>query len=481
MSEINSLLITTIQNQINTILISLLVPIVDYTTINNGNNSLKLVNRVCNRCVVIDYTNVNIQYILNSSPIWIQYLTTQVKKVVPNNAICSTPTELIRSWIVTFKPGFNPTGYRWPQTLRVTNVYNNIYNGMSCLATESQMTCLDRVNVVEYIVLDQIMSIEPVGQVIAATATVVSTQATGAFITRIGANHSSQKSGNGSGSLAARTDINVFVVDTGIAYHTELNIVGGRNFTTTNINGWIDDNGHGTHVAGIIGAKDNNVGIAGVAPGVRLWAIKVLTRNGIGLSSNIIAGLNWIYNNRQKIWAGRGIVNMSMGGAAFAPLDTAVNGLINAGIIVCVAAGNSAANANNYSPARVPNAITVGATAPIPLYNTLAVYSNWGPRVDILAPGSNILSTYLNNGYAFMTGTSMASPILAGTAALLTSVTKYPGGNTLTYSLNIRNAITNGSTVLRPKNYDGTIGTNPRIIIPIGKPTTNVSVWAGKW
>jgi subtilisin family serine protease len=171
-----------------------------------------------------------------------------------------------------------------------------------------------------------------------------------------------------------------------------------------------DLNGHGTHVSGTIAAKNNTVGVIGVAPGATVVAVKVLNLNGSGYTTDIIKGLDYIAS---KATAGD-VINISLGGGASTALDDAVKNCAGKGIFVSVAAGNSAANAANYSPARVnvANVFTISA------HNSSGVFaswSNWGnPPVDFSAPGVSVYSTYKGGKYATMSGTSMATPHVAG-------------------------------------------------------------------
>lgn len=373
------------------------------------------------------------------------------------------------------------------KNISISKIYKDAYHGFLCQASEEDIVNLANSNdIIEEYYPDVTYHIKETGDrnLFTKKDVEILSQSVQPFIQRIGADHSSQMSGNGSGSLANRTDINVFIVDTGIYPHADLNIIAGMNFTSSNGNAWVDDNGHGTHVAGIAGAYDNTIGVVGVAPGVNLWAIKVLDASGSGLSSTIITALNWILSHRGIGWSGYGIVNMSLGGPAFQPLDDAVANLTNNGIIVCVAAGNDSQNAINESPARSPSALTVGATMPNPSYNTLASYSNYGSILDILAPGSNILSTYLNNGYATLSGTSMATPIISGTVALMLS-TVYQGSPTNAgFVGNVRNTLRYVSTPLSYPNYDGTVTPNPKITLStaaINANTTDISVRSGSF
>lgn len=202
--------------------------------------------------------------------------------------------------------------------------------------------------------------------------------------------------------------VRVYVIDTGIrTTHVEF---GGRAYEGYSAVGGNaqDCNGHGTHVAGIVGGTTY-----GVAKAVTLYAVRVFNCTGSGTTSGVIAGVNWVTANRVR----PAVANMSLGGAASTALDSAVNSSINSGVIYTVAAGNSNANACNYSPARVPNAVTVAATT-----NTDArrSSSNFGSCVDLFAPGTNITSAWHTSDTATNTlsGTSMAAPHAAGVIAL---------------------------------------------------------------
>ncbi len=232
---------------------------------------------------------------------------------------------------------------------------------------------------------------------------------------------------------ATGTNVNAYIVDTGIL--TTHNDFGGRavaGYSAINDGrGSTDCNGHGTHVAGTVGGAT-----WGVAKNVRLYAVRVLGCDGSGSNSGVIAGIDWVAANHVK----PAVANMSLGGGASTATDNAVQNAVNAGVTMVVAAGNENQNACNVSPARAANAITVGSTT-----NTDArsSFSNFGTCVDIFAPGSNITSAWYTSTTATNTisGTSMASPHVAGVAAL------YLEGNTSAAPATVTNAIkTTGST-----------------------------------
>ena len=221
--------------------------------------------------------------------------------------------------------------------------------------------------------------------------------------------------------------LHVFVVDTGIAPHTEfglrlssLSYCSLASATCNQRNPTYGDyDGHGTWCAGAIGGAST-----GVYPQATLHAVKVLDDTGAGTSATVLTGLEWVQNTvLASNWSTLPIVSMSVGGDYSALQNAFVEGMVANGIVVVVAAGNDGVDACTQSPASAPSAITVAA-ANVSLWSASRVlgsayFTNWGACVDVYAPGVNVLSTWLNNQYAVSSGTSMATPYVAGAVAYL--------------------------------------------------------------
>jgi subtilisin family serine protease len=224
--------------------------------------------------------------------------------------------------------------------------------------------------------------------------------------------------------------VRVYVIDTGIrTAHTQFGGRASNVFDAFGGNGQ-DCHGHGTHVAGTVGGSTY-----GVAKSSLLRGVRVLNCSGSGSNSGVIAGVDWVRLNH----IAPAVANMSLGGGISSAVDSAVNNLSNAGVPVAVAAGNSNTNACNSSPARAANAITVGSTT---TSDNRSSFSNFGTCLDLFAPGSGILSAWAssNTATATLSGTSMASPHVAGVAALYKQAN--PGASAVT----VRNAIVNNAT-----------------------------------
>lgn len=214
------------------------------------------------------------------------------------------------------------------------------------------------------------------------------------------------------GGSSDGTGKSAWIIDTGIDMdHPDLNVdqTRGKNFVTIDALP-DDDNGHGTHCAGIVAALDNSIGVIGVAAGATVVPVKVLNRRGSGTYSQIIAGVDYVAATA----APGDAANMSLGGGIYDPIDQAVLNLAAKGVKVAIAAGNESQDANNCSPARVngTNIYTVSAMGTGDLW---ASYSNFAnPPIDYCAPGSSIYSTYKGGSYATLSGTSMATPHVCG-------------------------------------------------------------------
>ena len=213
--------------------------------------------------------------------------------------------------------------------------------------------------------------------------------------------------------------VKVAILDTGIDIdHPDLVVVGGANvlgpFRTDQYD---DDNGHGTHVAGTVAALDNEEGVIGVAPGAELYAVKAFNRKGIGFVSDIVDGLNWIIDNNMQV------VNMSFGELGDnVSLRDAIQRAYGAGIVMVAAAGNDG-DAFIYYPARYPQTIAVSATDRDDQLASFSSYATDITQVELInllaAPGKDIKSTWKGGGYYVGSGTSMATPHVVGTAALV--------------------------------------------------------------
>lgn len=218
--------------------------------------------------------------------------------------------------------------------------------------------------------------------------------------------------------------IKVAVLDTGIEEeHPDLQgaVEAARDFTGSR-RGVRDAVGHGTHVAGTIGARQNGVGVIGVAPGCRLLVGKVLGDSGSGSGASVAAGIDWARES------GADLISMSLGSPHFdREMAEAVERALGAGVLVICAAGNDGVNDSVNFPARMKRTLAVGA---VDRNGRVTRFSSRGPEVDICAPGQDVLSTYLRGGYAKLSGTSMATPFVAGVVALMLAKHRRLAGST---------------------------------------------------
>src|ERR671910_2321765 len=262
-------------------------------------------------------------------------------------------------------------------------------------------------------------------------------------VDRIDADRGSTRAGNGSGAISG---VNIYVIDTGIdATHADLNVVR----SDVNFHGGPDTDcyGHGTHVAGTLAAEDDTRGVVGVAPGAPLTGVKVLGCDGSGAMSNVIKGVDWVTANATK----PAIANMSLGGGLSQALDDAVRRSAAGGVFYSIAAGNNGADACLTSPARAGAGTDNGiaTVAPSTSSDGETSWSNYGPCVDVWAPGAGVLSTKKGGGTTTMSGTSMAAPHVGGGAAL------YLSKNTAASPTTVEGALTSGATITANTSKDG--------------------------
>jgi len=330
-------------------------------------------------------------------------------------------------YIVVLENGASPSDMARSHGLAPTHVYRHALNGFAATIPSARLVAIENDPRVAYVAADRIDR--------------VLDQTTPTGIQRIFADVNDDIDIDGSDDL--RVDVDIAIIDTGITPHEDLNVVDNVSFAGRGTN---DGYGHGTHVAGTAAAIDNGTGTVGVAPGARLWNVKVCNNGGICFRSDIAAGLDYVTAHADEIE----VANISLGGAGSDdedcgqtnedPEHEAVCNAVAAGVVITVAAGNESKDAKGLVPAAYDEVITVSALAdfdgkPGGLAlstcrtdedDTLANFSNFGADVDVAAPGVCILSTWKDGGTRVGSGTSMASPHVAGAAALLASGTNNP-------------------------------------------------------
>jgi subtilisin family serine protease len=279
---------------------------------------------------------------------------------------------------------------------KVMNVYTIAMTGFASKLTDNELAILRSDSRVVKIVADRMM-------VLAKPSPVQPVETTPWGIARV----------NGGVNATGKT---AWVIDTGADFdHPDLivDIARSRTYITTVLTA-DDDNGHGTHCSGIIGAVDNTIGVIGVAAGATIVPVKVLDKRGSGAYSGVIAGVDYV----GSVGVVGDVANMSLGGPVYEDIDNAVyNASEVSGVKFCLAAGNETDDAIYHSPARVngPNIYTISA---MDINDVFAYFSNYGTPVDYCAPGVSIYSTYLKGAYATLSGTSMACPHAAGVLLL---------------------------------------------------------------
>jgi subtilisin len=341
-------------------------------------------------------------------------------------------------WIVQLAPGADIGRFVAPLErsigIRPTHVFGHVMRGFAASLSPRQLAAL-RAD-------PRVINIQPD----LPTTLAADPQSVPPGISRVGANPSAWRAVDGSDPVL---DVDIAILDTGIdKKHPDLRVVGGRNCTTTKASWDVDKHGHGTHVAGITAARDNAFGVIGVAPGARLWSVKVLNNKGNGYASWLICGLDWLATRTDRDQPTQPrieVANLSLrmsgsddgncGQTNGDLVHQAVCRLERARVTIVAAAGNDARDAANFVPAAYDEVITVSALAdydglpgglatPPPGCarsdpdDAFAPFSNYGADVDIIAPGVCIYSTLPNSSYGVLSGTSMAAPHVTGGVAL---------------------------------------------------------------
>jgi subtilisin family serine protease len=357
-----------------------------------------------------------------------------------------------RSVVVVLEPGSDSsrvaTRHARHLGLDPTFVYDEALDGYAATVPVSALDDLRTDPAVAEVLPDRRLRTAPIDPAIAAQAT----QEPAAAVERVGALESPTASIDGEDE---RVDIDIAVVDSGVqSDHPDLSVAGGVDCVAGSSDPatWEDVFGHGTMVAGLAGALDNAVGRVGIAPGARIWSVRVADAQGAVLESSLLCGMDWVIAHAQTIE----VANLSLGGLATgAPPPESATGCespssiehrivcasLRAGVTVVAAAGNAGIDAGRFTPARVPAVITVsamsdtdgedGGRGPVPeclpdeADDTFASFSNFGPVVDLSAPGVCVGSTYPGGTYAEASGTSFSTALVSGAAGLY--LAEHPG------------------------------------------------------
>jgi subtilisin family serine protease len=384
--------------------------------------------------------------------------------------------------------------------VRINSVYSNAVGGFAADLTPAQLRAISRNPAVAQVIPDAAVQLDDGADGTAGKAAGILRSVSNpawhvpAGVRRVGARSAQVAAFT---HRSTRINADVAILDTGVdRNHPDLNVVGGYNCTTRNENKWDDTHGHGTHVAGIVGARDNRIGVVGVAPGVRLWSVKVLDRQGRGYVSWIVCGIDWVTAQRDPQNHSRPLIevaNMSISfglghsgrsecGDGSDSIHQAICRSVKRGTVYVVAAGNDSRNARRNRPAAYDEVITVSAMADYdgrgggrgkssdscPVWSperddAFTDFSNYGAVVDLIAPGRCILSTYMGKRYAWMSGTSMAAPHVAGAAAIYRAM--FPRAKPSQVKL----------ALVAAGRYDWRVATDP------DRKTYEPSVWIGQF
>jgi subtilisin family serine protease len=337
--------------------------------------------------------------------------STNVFATPQSDQIGSNPDIIPGQYIVILKDDVSPKDIIKKYGVSKIHQYKNAFNGLAISASDNQISVLKSDPRVAYIEPDSIVR---------------ASETTPPGIKRVGATQSTSL------NPVDFSDVTIAILDTGIDLdHPDLNVdtalsksfaKGGQNAN--------DKHGHGTHVAGTAAAINNNFGVVGVAQNANLIAVKVLGNGGTGSTSDIIAGIDYVTSlnagNSHKV----DVINMSLGGpGSCGAYQEAIDSANKENITVVVAAGNESDDAGNHKPANCNDVITVsaikdtdgepGGDDSVSGEDKFASFSNYGDKIDISAPGVNVYSTYKDGSYATFSGTSMASPHVAGAAAVI--------------------------------------------------------------
>lgn len=353
-------------------------------------------------------------------------------------------------YIVLLRAGAKPIGVANRHGVAAKHVYSAALNGFAGAVPAGRLRALLRDPQVIWVEQDQVVTTTK-GKPVPPPPPPPPGQVVPTGVQRVNADLNVTASIDGIDDV--RVDVDIAIIDTGIQLdHPDLNVVAGVSFVKGKNKTGNDDNGHGTHVAGTAAALDNGFGVVGVAPGARLWAVKVLDRRGSGNISGVIAGVDYVTANADEIE----VANMSLGSGHSVALNDAIAESAAAGVVYTVSAGNSDNYASLYSPANSFDVLCVSAIVDTDGLcggggdatnygedDTRASFSNFGGAVDIAAPGVNILSTFLDSTYqGGWSGTSMASPHVAGAAALYMATHARPETTPLEdWAREVRNAI----------------------------------------
>jgi subtilisin len=344
------------------------------------------------------------------------------------------------SYIFSVVEGADPLVVAEDNGARAAHVYDTVMNGFAADVSDSVLSRLQRDTRVEDITVDGTMRLA------AKKDTTIPAGHPAQFTSwgqdRIGLLSSKTAKVDGKDE---RVDVDVAVLDSGVAPHPDLNIAGGVDCSGSISKTYGDDDGHGTLVAGFIGAIDNSFGVVGMAPGARIWAVRVVKANGIVTDSAAICGLEWVRDNAHVIE----VANLSFGenrtvggncgetrqGFRPDPTHRAICEVVNAGVVVVASAGNEGIDAGRHVPSSYPEVVAVSAFTetdgraggfgppanclPGEYDDHLATFSNYGATIALAAPGVCVTSTHLNNAYARSSGTSFSAPHVAGAAALI--------------------------------------------------------------